>query len=110
MSMIPNSDIVRVLRIIQYEGPRDWVEATVARSIHGRLLIDANKHITGNTLGEFPEVMGDCNEYWRSRLGAEWDARLKIESELKAANAAIESLKATLLTELESKSKPDDKT
>lgn len=28
-------DRVRVLRVVEYEGPRSWVEGTLARSIHG---------------------------------------------------------------------------
>ena len=31
------ADIVRVLRVIEYIGPREWVEATLKRSIQGTL-------------------------------------------------------------------------
>jgi hypothetical protein len=53
------SDRVRVLRIIQYEGEREWVEATVARSIHGRVDLPRGT-ITAVTLHEFPQVVDEA--------------------------------------------------
>jgi hypothetical protein len=50
-------DTVRVLRIIEYVGPRDWVEATVAKSIHGTREIDKDKRISAATIGAFPEIL-----------------------------------------------------
>ena len=60
-------EIVRVLRIIEYVGPRAQVEATVARSIHGTLHVGTSgrraedlgtgMRITAATLGEYPEVL-----------------------------------------------------
>ena len=50
-------DKVRVLRLIVYEGDRDWVEETVAKSVHGTKIIANNKLITVTTIGEFPEIM-----------------------------------------------------
>lgn len=49
----------RVLRLVEYCGPREWVEETVARSIHGTHFIDqrAGKQITAVTLTEYPEVL-----------------------------------------------------
>lgn len=51
------SDVVRVLRIVEYVGPREWVETTVARAIHGRRDVDAGKSITAVTLTQYPEVL-----------------------------------------------------
>ena len=49
-------DDVRVLRVIEYSGPRDQVEAQVAKSIHGmRMFRDVT--IRAATLGQYPEVL-----------------------------------------------------
>jgi hypothetical protein len=50
---------VRVLRIVEYVGTREWVEDVVSRSIHGRRYFGGSgNYIGGTTLGEFPsEVM-----------------------------------------------------
>jgi hypothetical protein len=47
------SDIVRVLRIVEYVGERSAVEQQVARSIHGTRVPGAVA-ISVTTLGEFP--------------------------------------------------------
>jgi hypothetical protein len=49
-------DIVRVLRIIEYTGPRDWVERTVANSVHGTKDMGHGK-ISGATIGSYPEIL-----------------------------------------------------
>lgn len=49
-------DIVRVLRIVEYTGPRDWVERTVANSIHGTKDMGHGK-ISGATIGAYPEIL-----------------------------------------------------
>jgi hypothetical protein len=55
------SDIVRVLRIVEYIGPREWVEKTIARSIHGTRFCDKyngfESKISAATIGEFPEIL-----------------------------------------------------
>lgn len=59
-------DEVRVLRLIEYRGSRDWVERTVAASIHGTKEIPGftmgypgrgGGTITAVTLGDFPEIL-----------------------------------------------------
>jgi hypothetical protein len=53
-------DIVRVLRIIEYVGPRDLVETCLERSIHGTKIIRSNNtgfRIRATTLGEAAEVL-----------------------------------------------------
>ena len=52
-----DSDIVRVIRILLYEGHRDWVEYTVGQSIHGEKVIAGPNKIKAATLGEFPEIL-----------------------------------------------------
>jgi hypothetical protein len=57
-------DIIRVTRVIQYVGPRSWVEATVAKSIQGTkdvgalaMCVGNRKLIIGTTLGSFPDIL-----------------------------------------------------
>jgi hypothetical protein len=50
-------DIVRVMRIIEYVGPRPWVESTLRRSIHGTYHLAHDKRITAAILGDYPEVL-----------------------------------------------------
>lgn len=51
-----DEDIVRVIRILEYVGPRKHVEETLERSIKGT---DTHKNLTirAATLGDFPEIM-----------------------------------------------------
>lgn len=55
------TDIIRVIRIISYEGPRDWVERTVVNSIHGERRVNDNCVIKAATLGTFPEILESKN-------------------------------------------------
>lgn len=55
--MKPNEELVRVLRIIEYVGPREWVEEIVARSIHGTKQLANNKCIRAATIGTYPEIL-----------------------------------------------------
>jgi hypothetical protein len=48
---------VRVLRLIEYIGEREWVEETTKRSLHGTKVLDRGQ-IVGVTIGEFPEELG----------------------------------------------------
>lgn len=64
-----SKDIVRVLRIVEYTGPRDAVEAQVSRSIHGQVMYPGlNKGqviIRAATIGLYPELLeriSDANE------------------------------------------------
>lgn len=60
-----NNEIVRVLRILEYTGPRGAVEKQVRQSIHGekKCLVNVSpgaSHwvmIRAATIGEFPEVL-----------------------------------------------------
>lgn len=61
-------EIVRVLRLIEYVGPRDLVEEIVGNSLHGTREIPkrgkgvVGVRLTGVTIGEFPEVLGKAAE------------------------------------------------
>ncbi len=50
-------DYVRVLRVIEYTGPRDRVEETVAASIHGQKDAGKGLVIRAATIGEYPEML-----------------------------------------------------
>jgi len=60
------SDRVRIMRIVIYDGPREWVERTVERSINGVRVIDPRdtvpKIISGFTLTQFPEIIKQHEE------------------------------------------------
>jgi hypothetical protein len=49
-----------VLRVIEYEGPRDWVETVVSRSIKGEMRLGDGKVIRGATVYQFPVVLPDA--------------------------------------------------
>jgi len=51
------TDIVRVLRIIEYVGKRRWVEETVSNSIHGTKKITSRGRIFAATIGSYPEIL-----------------------------------------------------
>lgn len=52
-----NQDIVRVLRIYEFIGPRSKIEKQVAISIQGEKSFDGDCTIRAATLGTFPEIM-----------------------------------------------------
>lgn len=61
-------DTVRVLRVIEYVGPRKWIEETLAKSIHGKKDCStyAQKqgnvpcHINAMTLTVYPEILDNA--------------------------------------------------
>lgn len=61
-------DIVRVLRIVEYTGPRSLVEDIVSRSIHGQLAPRASGKdfrtvvIKAATIGIYPEILDQSTE------------------------------------------------
>jgi hypothetical protein len=50
------SDLIRVLRLLEYVGPREQVEETLKRSIKGTFRA-GRIIIRSATLGDFPEVL-----------------------------------------------------
>lgn len=57
-----DEDIVRVLRVIEYVGPRKRVEETVKNSLHGEKRLGLGLVIRAATLGMFPEVLEQVAE------------------------------------------------
>ena len=53
------SDTVRALRLIEYVGPRYWVERQIRDSIHGTKIIHGRGRITAVTIGEFVESIAE---------------------------------------------------
>jgi hypothetical protein len=64
MSDRQNQDRIRVLRLVEYEGPRGLVEKQVRLSLHGTRagLRDSGNEvrITATTLGIYPEVIEEA--------------------------------------------------
>lgn len=56
------TEIVRVLRVIEYIGPRGWVEDIVSRSIQGTKKIGKDTFIRGATIGNYPEILNQQEE------------------------------------------------
>ena len=52
-----SKDIVRVLRVIEYVGPRSWVEKTVEDAIHGRKEMGDGGYVSAATVGGYPEIL-----------------------------------------------------
>jgi hypothetical protein len=54
------SDIVRVLRVLEYIGPRKWVESTLAQNaVKGTREFGGQCSIREATIGAYPEVVGE---------------------------------------------------
>ena len=54
------SDIVRVIRILEYVGPRKWVEDTLAKTavpLNGQYSPSDGLCIRSAMLGSFPEIL-----------------------------------------------------
>jgi hypothetical protein len=52
-----NNEIIRVMRVITYTGPRDEVEHAVRQAVHGSKKIHRRSRIDAVTVGVFPDVM-----------------------------------------------------
>lgn len=50
-------DIIRVLRVIEYSGPRSKVEEQVANSISGEKRLHNGMVIKVATIGLYPEIL-----------------------------------------------------
>jgi hypothetical protein len=83
-------DIVRVLRLVEYEGPRSVVERQVANSIHGTRYAcqvgastvawpsaSSRMRITAVTLGGYPEVLEEARQTPEPKLIAELNQRIE---------------------------------
>jgi hypothetical protein len=55
-----NKEIVRVLRVIEYVGDREWVEDTLKRGAvpaNGEKVVSDINSIKSATIGQYPEVL-----------------------------------------------------
>jgi hypothetical protein len=54
-----DEEIVEVLRLVRYRGPRFWVEDQLNRSIHGTRVMENPKGATIDavTIGDFPTIL-----------------------------------------------------
>lgn len=62
--MNDTKEIVRVLRVLEYVGERQWVESQVSNSIHGVKKVTGPKgtgEIRAFTVSEFPETVGEMD-------------------------------------------------
>ena len=55
--MVNSDDVVRVLRVYEFVGPREWVESQVAKSIQGTKEIRPGQFIRAATVGAYPEML-----------------------------------------------------
>lgn len=53
------TDTIRILRVIEYVGPRGVVEDQVARSLHGQKSLPNGVVIRAATVGAYPEILQD---------------------------------------------------
>lgn len=51
------ADLIRILRVIEYTGPREKVEDQVARSLHGEKRLPNGVTIKAATVGAYPELL-----------------------------------------------------
>lgn len=55
-----SEDIVRVIRIYEFSGPRSLIEEQISNSIHGEKVLNTPKGrvvIKAATLGNYPELL-----------------------------------------------------
>jgi hypothetical protein len=61
-----SKEMIRIMRLIIYEGEREVIEKVVENSIHGTKIIKPTKHepykITAVTLEEFPQILAQHEE------------------------------------------------
>lgn len=76
------SDIVRVLRVIEYVGPRDLVEQQISRSLkngthfgHGGVRPPHRVTIKVATVGDYPEVLNQPGG-WNGEVGQDYDGSM----------------------------------
>jgi hypothetical protein len=63
-----DKEYIRVLRVLEYIGPRGWVEQTLANSIQGERRVGPDRVIRAATIGLYPEVLANLPEDIRPTL------------------------------------------
>lgn len=94
-----NQERIRVLRLIEYEGPRHLVEKQVEKSVHGTRLgirdgiLDGGRYvrITAVTLGIYPEIIEDARAVPAPGVVDELHITIRqLQAELKRAVANLD--------------------
>lgn len=60
--MADGDEVVRIVRVLEYVGPRHWVEETIGRSwvpAQGAKIVSETKSIRSGLIGSFPEIVAD---------------------------------------------------
>jgi len=106
------TDRVRVLRVLEYEGPRDWVESCIAnRSVKGIRRIGVASIIRESVIGETPVVLQGVRPGNISMSTAEGrEAERKAAAELRnnAARRIYHWSGCPCFHNLNGRSNPDD--
>lgn len=55
-------EIIRVLRVYEFIGPRELVEEQIDHSVHGARRLPNGIVIRAATLGNFPEILGPVDQ------------------------------------------------
>lgn len=87
-------DTVRVLRVVEYEGPRGQVEETLINSIHGTAMF-GELRVTAATLCEFPQVLDEAR-----RVSTPGEIE-ELTMRLASGREQIHKLRRDLVTALE---------
>lgn len=62
---MPSKEIIRVLRVLEYVGPRDIIEEVITKSLHGEKHFGASDQkciIRAATIGTYPEILKAQND------------------------------------------------
>jgi len=99
-----STDIIRVLRLVEYEGPRDLVEEQLKGSVYGTRRGISRKgnigeyvRVTATTLGIYPEVIEEARRISAPQalesLAKEVE---RLQADLQDARACISDLRDEL--------------
>lgn len=94
-------DRIRVLRLIEYEGPRDLVEEQVNKSVHGtRLGLHGKIRITVITLGTYPEIIEEARAVSAPAVVENLQAEImRLQKELQSTRAILSDIREEDISE-----------
>lgn len=92
--MEDSQDFVRVVRILEYSGPRQWVEKTMERNaVKGTRHFGRGQIIREGVLGDYPEQLGgDLNGEVNKLLHDVADLPLTTAKEVRAVKYQAEQI------------------
>jgi hypothetical protein len=81
-----SDEVVRVIRVIEYEGPREWVEEMLSKALRGEFQPRRGCFIRANVVGPFRLPAGEDNVPWRGAWeeSVERSMMVREQKELKA--------------------------